>query len=99
MGCRSPENMKNRGSKRLKERLLTKHDVPTCLDTPSNNTVQDNYHGDSDTCTSAFGNVAIDIDIIDMALYDLYRQIDGEPHSQDHLKCRMKLMQKDNGRA
>ena len=37
----------------------------------------------------------IDIDIIDMTLYDSYRQIDGEPHSHEHLlESRMKLMQK-----
>ena len=43
------------------------------LDTPSNDTVQEDYHGDSDTCTSAFGNVAIDKDVIDMALDYLYK--------------------------
>lgn len=38
---------------------------------------------------------AIDIDVIDMTLYDSYRQIDGEPHSHEHLlESRMKLMQK-----
>lgn len=96
MGRRSPEKLKDkRKEQKAKRKLFTKQDVSTCLDTPSNDTVREDYHGDSDTCTSAFGNVAIDIDVIDMALYDSYRQIDGEPHSQEHLlKCRMKLMQK-----
>ena len=91
MGRRSPEKLKDKRKKqKAKRNLFTKQDVSTCLDTPSNDTVREDYHGDSDTCTSAFGNVAIDIDVIDMALYDSYRQIDGEPHSQEHLlKCRI----------
>ena len=95
MGRRSPEKLKDKRRKqKAKRKLFTKQDVPTCLDTPSNDTVQEDYHGDCDTCTSAFGNVAIDIDVIDMALYDSYRQIDGEPHSQEHLKCRMQKVKR-----
>ena len=69
MGRRNPEKLKDKQRKqKAKRKLFTKQDVPTCLDTPSNDTVQEDYHGDSDTCTSAFGNVAIDIDVIDMTM-------------------------------
>ena len=78
MGHCSPEKLKDKWKKQqAKRKLFTKQDVPTCLDIRSNDTVQEDYHGDSDTCTSAFGNIAIDIDVIEMALYDLYKQVDG----------------------
>ena len=95
MGRHSFEKLKDKWRKQKANRkLLIKQDVSTCLDTPSNDTVQEDYHDGSGMCNSSFGNVAMDIDVIDMALYDSYRQIDGEPHSQEHLKCRMKLVQR-----
>ncbi len=36
--------------------------------------------------------IGVDMDFVDMKLYDTYRQIDRTPHSQEYLlKCRSKL--------
>ena len=85
MGRPSPERKRAKRSKqKAKRKLFGKSNSLPAQDSEGHDTSEE---------LTATGD--IDLDHVEMCLYDSYRQLDGEDPSQDYLlKCRSKLMDK-----
>ena len=85
MGRPSPERRKAKRAKQKARRKL----FGSCTALPTQES------GDHDTSAKLEAIGDVDIDHVEMCLYDSYRQLDGEEYTREYLlNCRSKLMDK-----